>query len=251
MFGRKKDDKEALDAAVRAAGRLATELTAVTPVTEDLAFPSTATHFGGTPYFTPEETWPRLEEDGRPYDFVCQVNLKECPVRPNVTFDLFSVYLCWALLDEVDVDRACIVRSYDNATSANAVHVSRPSPVDANDYRVRPCTVHLKECVTYPSWSMHEFSEIAAAAGRFRDPEAAFQASLGRIGFWHDFRSRVGGFPTWVHDNTLLDKEDTVFLAQIDYHPEANNCIGDAAPTYLAVTSTEPQKVVTDVFQSF
>ncbi len=79
---------------------------------------------------------------------------------------------------------------------------------------------------------------------------AAFAASLKRLRFWHNFRSRVGGFPTWVHDNTL-DQDDMVFLAQIDYEPDANNCIWDAAPIYLAVSGRDPTRIETDVFQSF
>jgi hypothetical protein len=104
--------------------------------------------------------------------------------------------------------------------------------------------------MTYPSWSMERFPGIAAAASRFRDPEAAFAASLKRLGFWNEFCSRVGGFPTWVHDNTL-DYDDMVFLAQIDYEPNANNCIGDAAPIYIAVSASDPTRIETDVLQSF
>jgi hypothetical protein len=103
--------------------------------------------------------------------------------------------------------------------------------------------------MTYPS-SMERFPAIAAAASQFKNPEAAYAASLKRLGFWHDFRSRVGGFPTWVQDNTL-DQDDLVFLAQIDYEPKVNNCIGDAAPIYIPVSALDPTQIETDVFQSF
>jgi hypothetical protein len=60
----------------------------------------------------------------------------------------------------------------------------------------------------------------------------------------------VGGFATWVHDNTL-DHEDMIFVAQIAYEPDANNCIGDAAPIFIATCGSDPTRIETDVFQSF
>lgn len=166
----------------------------------------------------------------------------------SISFRFF--FVCWELLEKVDFERTCIVRTYYDVSPDKAVNVSRPSPVGADDYRIRPCSVQLDECMTYPSWSIKEFPAIASAAGEFRNPNSAFEGSLKRLGFWHDFRSRIGGIPTWVHDNTLED-ESMVFLAQIDYHPEANNCIGDAAPIYIAVSSADPSRIETDVFQSF
>ena len=211
MFSRKKQEKETLDAAVKAAGRPATELKSVKHVLEGHVFPPTSTHFGGTPYFEGNDTWPCLDEDGRPYDFICQVNLNDCPVRPDVPFDLFSVFLCWSLLEEVDFDRTCIVRTYSDVSTDKAASVSRPVPVCADDYKVRPCAVKLEECITYPSWSVKEEPEIALAAGKFRNPDTAFADSLKRLGFLRDFRSRISGHPTWVHDNTL-DGESMTFL---------------------------------------
>lgn len=250
MFWLKKQEKIALDAAVRAAGKPATALVVEGAASREHVFPPTVTHFGGNPYFESEDTWPILAEDGRPYDFVCQVNLKDCPERPDVPFDLFTVFLCWALTEEGDVERGCIVRTYRDASAAKAVPITRPAPRVADDYQVRPCTVRAETFMTYPSWSMEPFPAIAAAASRFWNPDAAFRASLRRLGFWHDFRSRVGGFPTWVHDNTL-EQDDLVFLAQIDYEPDANNCIGDAAPIYVAVSASDPTRIETDAFQSF
>ncbi|MGH7139446.1 MAG: hypothetical protein ACREHD_27185 [Pirellulales bacterium] len=42
-----------------------------------------------------------------------------------------------------------------------------------------------------------------------------------------------------------------VFLAQIAYEPAANNCIGDAAPIYIAVNASDPTKIDTDSWQTF
>lgn len=249
MFWLRKKDQIALDAAVCAAGRAATALVVDEAVPQEHLFPATSTHFGGNPYFEMGDSWPTHPEDKRPYDFVCQVNLNECPERPDVPFDLFTVFLCWALVEEVDVERACLVRTYRDASAAKAVPVPRPAPHDEEDYVVRPCSVRTEAFMTYPSWSMEHYPAIATAASKFRRPDAAFSASLKRLHYWHDFRSRVGGFPTWVHDNTL-DQDDLVFLAQIDYEPKANNCIGDAAPIYIAVSAADPARIVTDVFQS-
>ncbi len=252
MFWFKKQEKIALDAAVRAAGKPATALVVERAVLREHVFPPTATHFGGNPYFEMGDTWPTLAEDERPYDFVCQVNFKDCPERPDVPFDLFTVFLCWDLIENEmgDAERGCIVRTYRDAAPSKAIPITRPAPLVPDDYRVRPCAVRAKTFMTYPSWSMVPFPAIAEAASKFRNPVAAFHASLKRLGFWNDFRSRLGGFPTWVHDNTL-DHNDLVFLAQIGFEPTANNCIGDAAPIYIAVSASDPTRIETDAFQSF
>ena len=76
-----------------AAGKGATALVVENGLPQGHVFPATATHFGGNPYFETGDTWPVLAKDGRPYDFVCQVNLSDCPERPNFPFGLFTVFL--------------------------------------------------------------------------------------------------------------------------------------------------------------
>jgi hypothetical protein len=248
LFGGK--EKAELDAAVGALARPATALVVTGALPADHVFAATETHFGGNPYFEAGESWPTLD-GGRPYDFVCQVNLRDCPERPrpDVPFDLFTVFFCWACYEEVDVERACVVRIYREASPGRAVSVARPAAVDAEDFRVRPCTVRTERFVAYP-WAIDAAPDAFAAASRVGDPRAAYEAALKRLGFWHDMRSRVGGFPTWVHDATL-DGDDMVFLAQIAHEPKANNCIGDAAPIFIAVSASDPTHVETDAFQSF
>ncbi len=60
----------------------------------------------------------------------------------------------------------------------------------------------------------------------------------------------MGGYPEWDHEETL-EYDDLVFLAQIDYEPEAENCIMDAAPMFIAFSASDPAKIETDVSQSF
>lgn len=250
MLWFRKKEKTALDAAVRSAGKPATELIVEEAVPQGHVFPATATHFGGNPYFEQGDTWPTVAEDGRPFDFVCQVNLQDCPERPIVPFDLFTVFLCWAMAESEEVERACMVRAYKNASTSKAVSISQPAPLAALDYRVRPCALRTQTFMTYPPWPVERLPEVATAASRFRNPAAAYGRSLGRLGFRHDFRSRVGGFPTWVQETTFHDDE-FIFLAQIDYEPQANNCIGDAAPIYIAASASDPTRIETDIFQSF
>jgi uncharacterized protein YwqG len=97
MLWFKKKEKLALDAAIKAVGKPATELIVEKARPASHVFPPTESHFGGNPYFEAGEAWPALE-DGRPYDFVCQVNLKDCPECPAVPFGLLTVFVCWAFL---------------------------------------------------------------------------------------------------------------------------------------------------------
>jgi hypothetical protein len=241
-------ERAALDAAVRAVGKRATALVVESSVADSHVFPATATHFGGNPYFEAGESWPIV--DGRPYDFVCQVNLEECADRPEVPFDLFTIFLCWRLCEEGDVQRSCLVRTYRDADPSRAVSVSRAHARDEGDYRVKPCTVRPDPgFVTYP-WSIERYPEIQSAAAKFKDPGAAYRASLARLGFHRDFRSRVGGFASWVHDNTL-EHADMVLLAQIDYEPKANNLIGDSAPIFIGVAPGDPPRIEADAAQTF
>jgi|KBSMisStandDraft_5_1062788.scaffolds.fasta_scaffold122334_2 hypothetical protein len=248
LFGGR--EKAELDAAVAALAKPATALVVTGAMPPDHVFAPTETHFGGNPYFEAGESWPMLD-GARPYDFVCQVNLRDCPERPrpDVPFDLFTVFFCWALYEEVDVERACVVRTYREPSPGKAITVPRPPAVDPDDFKVRPCAVRTERFVTYP-WSIDAAPDVFAEASRVGDPRAAYEGALKRLDFLHDMRSRVGGFPTWVHDATL-DGDDTIFLAQIDYEPKANNCIGDAAPIFIAVSATDSTRIQTDCFQSF
>ena len=246
----KSEEQAALDAAVRAAGKRATGLIAGQTMPGDHVFPATSSHFGGNPYFEAGEDWP-IGPDRHPYDFICQINLNDCPEHPDVPFDFFTVFLCWALESELYEKPGCLVRTYRHSSDAKAVPIARPLQRSEEDYRVRPCPVRTETFITYPSpWLITEIPAIAAAASRFRDPGAAYETTLERLGSWHDFRSRVGGYAAWVHDNTLED-DDMHLLAQIAYEPAANNCIGDAAPIFIAVSATDPSRIETDASQSF
>jgi hypothetical protein len=255
MFWFRRKEKQALDDALVAAAKMGTALIVDRHLLEGHLFAPTTSHFGGNPYFEHGEAWPTYPDRERPYDFVCQVNLDECPVRPEVPFDLFTVFFCWASVGDEDGDRAlthgCVVRTYQNASPEKAVSIARPPPSKESDYQVRPCAIRTEPLMTYPTWLPDErFAAIASAASNFWNPRAAIASSIRRLGWWDEFQSRVGGYPTWVHDN-ILDQDDLIFLAQIDYEPEANNCIGDAAPIYIAVTKDDPPKIETDFWQSF
>jgi hypothetical protein len=102
--------------------------------------------------------------------------------------------------------------------------------------------------MTYPWW-LDEIPAVRAAAEKLGDAGQACSDALKRLGAWHDIRSRVGGYANWVHDNTLEDDE-FVLLAQIDYEPKANNCIGDAAPIFIAVSRHDPPRIEVDATQS-
>lgn len=245
----KKKEKAAIDAAVRAAARPATELVVEETFPHGFEFDPVSTHFGGAPYAEEGEVWPTRGKEKRPFDFVCQINLRDCPERPEAPFDLIAVFLCWEAVEDVDIEEACLVRSYVDPSPDKAIGLTRPPPIDEEDYRVVACSVTTERTLTYP-WSGTSAPGIHEAAAAFKDPEEAYVASLKRIGAWAEFFSRVGGYPTWVHENTL-EHDDLIFLVQIAHEPLANNCIQDAAPIYIAFSKSDPSRIETDTFQSF
>jgi uncharacterized protein YwqG len=244
----KTDEKAALDKAVRDAARPATRLL-VEGVDDGHVFAPTESHFGGSPYAEAGESWPTRGDEKRPYDFVCQINLHDCPHRPDIPVDLITVWCCWAAVEDVDVDTACIVRGYQEAAASRAVALARPASLANGEFKVTPCSVRTEEALTYPYvWEKHP--AIVAAASKFKKPEDAHVDSWKRIGWYGQYFSRVGGYPSWVQDNTL-EHDGYTFVAQIDYEPDANNCIQDAGPIYIAARANEPTTFVTDAFQSF
>jgi uncharacterized protein YwqG len=247
MFAFKKQERRKLDKAVRAAALPATKLIVSKAEANELA--PLSTHFGGAPHAEKGDTWPTWEPENHPYDFVCQINLSECPNAPAVSFDLLLVFLCWKAIEAVDVQDACLVRSYRTPSNSKAVELPRPIQLDEDDYQIAACKVRTEAAVTYP-WSLDRHDAILKAATQFRNPRGAYNQALKRVGYREPFFSRVGGFPTWVHDNTLED-EDMIFVAQINYEPSAKNGIGDAAPIYIAVSASDPMIFETDVWQSF
>ena len=244
----KTEEKSALDQAVRASARPATRLL-VRAVDDSHVFAPTESHFGGNPYAEVGESWPTRGEEKRPYDFVCQINLRDCPHRPAVPAELITVWFCWAAIEDADVDNACVVRGYRNPSPSRAAALTRPAALDHGDFKVTRCSVRTDEALTYPYvWEKH--ASIVAAASKFKNPEAAYVDSWKRIGWYGQFFSRVGGYPSWVHENTL-EHDKFIFVAQIDYEPDANNCIQDAGPIYIAALASDPTRFVTDAFQSF
>ena len=258
MLWFKRKEKAELDLAVRGVGKSATALRIGEKLPSDHVFGATETHFGGNPYFESGEIWPTFGDEKRPYDFVCQINLNECPDRPDVPFDLITIFICWSkindgdwtLLDHEDIKRICLVRSYQNASPDKAVTIPRPAQLDAGDYKVHPCSIRTEPFMTYPQ-SPEGFHDVEAASSKFRDAYSAYVSSLKRIGFWrHEMQSRIGGFPAWVCDCEFVD-DSMIFLGQIDYEPKANNSILDAAPIYIAVSASDPTKIETEIFQTY
>ncbi len=234
-----------LDRAVRATAIPATALLVVDASDE---FGVTETHFGGRPYAEEGETWPTYGAADRPYDFVCQLDLAGSPHRPDIPWDLIAVYLSWAAIDAVDIERACIVRAYRDPTPAKARTMERPPAVEDEDYQVVACRVRTESRATYP-WTPDE-PGVAAALAKFKEPKEAYAKAIKRVYDGGDFVSRVGGVASVVQSD-WLEHEDVVFVAQIDYEPQANNCIGDAAPIYIAMHRDDPTRFETDPWQSF
>jgi hypothetical protein len=243
----------ALDAAVRASAVPLTELHVGDALPADHVFPPTATHFGGTPYLEAGESWPTY--DGHPYDFVCQVNLRECPHHPDVPFDLFTVFALWSseAMEQIwapggDLDDACVVRTYRDAAPSKAVTVPRPPPLSEEEYPVRPCPVRLTAGAMVPDWEDAP-PAVKAAASRLGDPVRQYRRSLRRLGYREPEASRIGGIPRFVQSD-FFEGSDLFLLAQIEYEPPACNSIGDAAPIYVAVSASDPTRVVVDAGQS-
>ena len=246
----KKEERAALDAAVRAVAKPATRLIVERAVPASHEFPLTSTHFGGAPYAEEGDAWPTLGPDNRPYDFLCQINLRDCPEHPDLPYDMIGVFLSWKMIDDGEPD-PCVIRPYCSPEPSKAVTLVRPAPLGQDDYQIVPCTIRTERILTYPCpASRRQHPSIVAAASKFWNPNVAYERSLRRLGYREQLVSRVGGFPTWVQSTWLDDEDELVFLAQIDYEPKVNNGIGDAAPTYIAAWTSDPTRFETDCFQS-
>lgn len=269
FWGPSKIERE-LDEVVRSCAKVATRFEA-TPLRPGEAISVTGTRFGGIPYAEAGDTWPRLGK--RPYDFVAQLNLRQCYEPPTTAYELITVFVCWHILataEEDEWERACIVRSYQNPSEASAISIARPEPIDEDDFQVVACAVNSRQMLSYPrpGWELDN-PAIAALACKLKGYEKTFEKSwnrhglrwrvrfhrtyeksLKRLGFrWRNEDTQIGGYPTWVHDNTL-DGEEMFFVAQIAYEPAANNCIGDAAPIFIAAHHSDPTRFETDPWQS-
>ena len=184
MFAKKK--KMALDEAVLRTGLPASRIIVDAPTPGDSGAPPRSSRFGGAPYFEAGDTWPVWRGD-RPYDFICQINLRECPVRPDVAFDLFTVFVSWAAVDQFEDDDVCVVRTYKQADDSRYVEVARPLHHDEDDYRIRECGIHFTDSITYP-WERDSDPDVEKAASAFFNPAQAYENSLNRLGFSRRFQ---------------------------------------------------------------
>lgn len=259
-----------LDEAVRSVAKPATQFKGI-PLRPGEPLSVTDTRFGGTPYAEAGDVWPTLGK--RPYDFVAQLNLHQCDDPPTSAYDLIAVFICWhalATAEEDELKQACFVRSYRNPAEAKAVAIRRPEPIDEDDFQVTACATQSHRVLTYPrpGWQL-EVPAIAAAARYHKGYQESFEKSwnsrgyrwrgsfnrvyeksLKRLGFdSRDECTQIGGYPTWVHENAIVD-DGTFFVAQIAYEPAANNCIGDAAPIFIAAHRSDPTRFETDPWQT-
>jgi hypothetical protein len=249
IWGPSRIDSE-LDELVRMSGRVATRFDAVRPRPGEV--PSiTGTRFGGTPYAEPGDTWPRF--DSRPYDFVAQFALRECFEPPTAAYDLITVFVSWHALDRGQAaEHGCLIRSYRNPSHSKAVVMDRPPATSDKDFQTVPCAVEARRVLTYPSpvGSFRAIPGIERAARDHKDLRKAYVKSLSRLDYdWQDPHTQVGGYPTWVHDNTL-DDDELMFIAQIAHAPVAQFCIGDAAPVFIAARRSDPTRFEVDLCQS-
>jgi hypothetical protein len=240
--------KAALDKAVHESARPATRLTVGPASDSPEAFGPTGMRFGGEPYAERGEAWPTWGPARVPYDFALQLDLRDCEGRPDIPIELIAVFVCWAAVDEVDVENACIVRGYGQPTPSRAVSMERPPPKTPSDYRVVPCSIATEPARTYP-WNPDSVPEIQRAAARFKRPDRAYKDALQRASARDSHFSRIGGHPAWVHDATL-EGDDYVFVAQVEYDVRTGLLIGDAAPIYIAWARSKA-RFLTDCFQSY
>ena len=201
------------------------------------------TRFGGAPCIE-AGTWPFWRGSRRPYDFVCQVDFHECDASPDISVDLMAIFICWKAAEEGHED-ACLVRAPVGPVEAC---LERPVAVEGSDYRVRPCTVAIQSRPTYPHW-FDATPDIQRAASRLSNPRKEFERAKRKIQAAEPERSRVGGYPNWVHEKAFRGQGLT-FVAQIEYEPDAGNCIGDAAPIFIAATPEIPSRLYADYWQS-
>lgn len=241
--------KAALDEAIRRCGRPATRLYAVTDPAASVEVIPTESRIGGTPYAERGDEWPTWGPRAVPYDFAFQLDLRGCEGRPQVPAELLTVWVCWEAIegDDVDVEGACIVRAYEVVDPSRAVRMDPPPPVSESDYRVKACRLRGEPTRTYRmDWESDP--AVAQAARRFRNPARAIRHALRRLEVFEPQYSHIGGYPEWVQDD-MLEGDDYVFVAQLEYEPSTNLLIGDAAPIYVVWDISE-RRFIADCFQS-
>ena len=258
-FFKASADELELEEAVRACGKAATRIEPVKLAPGETP-PIDTTRFGGLPYAEVGDDWPMLH--GHPCDFLAQINLNECYERPTEAYDLVTIFFNWYGLESDELLQAmkpgdnlpatCVARTYTNPSDEKAVELTRPIATSKKDYRIQACGAKLSRLVTYPTdlRPPEQFAEISQLMPRFRDFGKAYQRCVQRLGYsTRDYESFVGGYPTWVHDNTFYGS-DCEFLGQIVYHPIVKNCMGDAAPLFIAFHRDEPTRFEFDPWQS-
>ena len=249
FFGPSKSDL-AFDEVVRSCAKTPTRLEAI-PLRADDHKSVTRSRFGGVPYAEMGDTWPMHKN--RPYDYVAQLNLRESAEPPTTAFELITVFVCWHAIEHGEaIEIGGVVGSYSNPSQSKAIVMERPQPISDDDFRVSPCSIKTSTVLTYPS-PVGSFLRVPAIALLNSDPTifgTKYMKSLKRIGYQpHDEHTQIGGYPTWVHDNTL-DDDELIFIVQFAYEPEANNCLGDAAPVFIAAHRADPTRFEVDSSQS-
>lgn len=222
---------------------------------------STASKFGGSPYFEEGERWPICAKCANQETFICQLDLRTCPaVKLPDCFGLLSFFYCFQCFPWDALQPGWTVRNHREAQPQKAIALpeqplTKPGffkkLLGTRSRKVKCCLVSFELFKCYPQ--LDELDEI----GDEEDKELLSAVELDdsyyeRIdvltGKSDNFGTIVGGYSQWIQSFPTDSKckhcaKSCRQLVQIGSHREADVMFGDAGCIYLSFCDEHPQDI--------
>lgn len=223
---------------------------------------STASKFGGKPYFEEGERWPICAKCEKQETFICQLDLRSCPaVNLPDYFGLLSFFYCFQCFPWDTPHPGWTLRNYREAQPQKAIALPEPplkAPgffkklLGARSRKSNCCLVNFELFKCYPQ--LDELDETGAeedkklmSGGELTD--SYYERIDALTGKSDNFGTLVGGYSQWIQcfPPDLKCKHCARWLrqlVQIGSHREADIMFGDAGCIYLSFCDEHPQDIV-------
>jgi uncharacterized protein YwqG len=221
---------------------------------------SSASKFGGQPYFEKGEDWPRCTRCHQPQFFICQVDVRECPATGlSRHFGLVSFFYCWKCCPwKADQPGWSIINHFEPSEDKFVLVQMPPLPKQGtlsklfqqHPGQTSPCSVSFLQFDCFPD--MDELEQLVGTDSKSRLSGEDLADDYYRLveklsGRGDNYDTIVGGYAEWIQPvpETKCGQCGGHLrqLMQIGSESQANIMFGDAGAAYLLFCENHSREV--------
>ena len=192
-------------------------------------------HIGGIPYFETGEHWP-LNKKGQPLDFIIQiVNNNRLHIPPRIK--ILQFYYNWEEGPWFDHEDGWLIKTYEHINADEIQEIDKPQSLPTSEF----CEILFDPGLSLPDWEgldliCRQASDLSCAIEEDEPWDKYLETMSEMIGGDEEYRSQLGGYPTWIQGESTPVDENGVplqLLLQLDSEDDAGLVWGDSGMIYI------------------